>query len=192
MCKYSCPVFCPVRLLFFFRLLFLKGTAERAFFRFSSSISKRSRLFSGSSRLSNLIDSSFPKTKVQEKSSLIQKNPFSIWGYRKNTRGFRLLCVSGEKILRFMRSSGHVRQKLDEKLLALTAPWRVQEVDLQTKEMKVTLKRPHQPFWRFRCQDCDEVCPTHDQRQRQWSHLDTCGYATLIERNVSTTLRHDI
>jgi hypothetical protein len=37
-------------------------------------------------------------------------------------------------------------KELYEKLLGLTAPWSVQEVDLQIKEMKVTLKLAHQPF----------------------------------------------
>jgi transposase len=57
-------------------------------------------------------------------------------------------------------------------------------VDLQVKEMKVTLKLTHQPLWRFRCPECDEECPTHDHRQRKWRHLDTCGYVTMIEADV--------
>jgi hypothetical protein len=57
-------------------------------------------------------------------------------------------------------------KKLYEKLPGLTALWIVQEVNLQIKEMKVTLKLAHQLFWRFRCPDCDEECPTHDHRQR--------------------------
>jgi transposase len=60
----------------------------------------------------------------------------------------------------------------------------VQEVDLQVKEMKVTLKLTHQPLWRFRCPECDEECPTHDHRQRKWRHLDTCGYVTMLEAGV--------
>ncbi len=75
-------------------------------------------------------------------------------------------------------------KELYEKLLGLTAPWSDQEVDLLIKEMKVTLKLAHQPFWRFQCPDCDEECPTHDHRQRQWRHLDTCGYVTMIETAV--------
>jgi hypothetical protein len=46
-------------------------------------------------------------------------------------------------------------KELYEKLLGLSAPWSVQEVDLQVKEMKVTLKLTHQPLWRFRCPECD-------------------------------------
>ena len=75
-------------------------------------------------------------------------------------------------------------KELYQKLLGLSAPWSVQEVDLQVKEMKVTLKLTHQPLWRFRCPECDEECPTHDHRPRKWRHLDTCGYVTMIEADV--------
>ena len=46
-------------------------------------------------------------------------------------------------------------KELYEKLLGLSAPWSVQEVDLQMKEMKVTLRLTHQPLWRFRSPECD-------------------------------------
>lgn len=46
-------------------------------------------------------------------------------------------------------------KELYEKLLGLSAPWSVREVDLQIEEMKVTLKLTHQPLWRFRCPECD-------------------------------------
>jgi len=46
-------------------------------------------------------------------------------------------------------------KELYEKLLGLSAPWTVQEVDLQMKEMKVTLRLTHQPLWRFRSPECD-------------------------------------
>jgi transposase len=75
-------------------------------------------------------------------------------------------------------------KELHQKLLGLSAPWSVQEVDLQVKEMKVTLKLTYQLLWRFRCSECDEECPTHDHRQRKWRHLDTCGDVTRIEADV--------
>jgi transposase len=75
-------------------------------------------------------------------------------------------------------------KELYEKLLGLSAPWSVQEVDLQVKEMKVTLKLTHQPLWRFRCPECDEECPNPDPRQRKWRHLDICGDVTMIEADV--------
>ncbi len=62
------------------------------------------------------------------------------------------------------------------------------------KEMKVTLKLTYQPFGRFRCPVCDEECPTHDHRQLQWRHLDTCGYVTMIEAGVPRVdcLKHGV
>jgi len=52
------------------------------------------------------------------------------------------------------------------------------------KEMKVTLKLARQPFWRFRCPQCDVECPTHDHCQRQWRHLEACGYVTKFEAGI--------
>ena len=75
-------------------------------------------------------------------------------------------------------------KELYEKLLSLTAPWSVREVDLKMTEMKVTVRLAHEPKWRFRCPECDEECPTHDHRHRQWRHLDTCGFVTMIEADV--------
>jgi hypothetical protein len=31
---------------------------------------------------------------------------------------------------------------------------------------------------------CDEECSTQDHSQRQWRHLDTCGYVNKIEAGV--------
>jgi len=75
-------------------------------------------------------------------------------------------------------------KELYEKLLGLTAPWSVREVDLKMTEMKVTVRLSHDSKWRFRCPECDEECPTHDHRYRQCRHLDTCGFVTMIEADV--------
>ena len=58
-------------------------------------------------------------------------------------------------------------------------------MDLQMKEMKVTLKLTHQPVWRFRCPECDEEYPTPDHRQRKWRDLNNFGCLTMIEAGVS-------
>ena len=36
-------------------------------------------------------------------------------------------------------------------------------------------------FMAIPVQECDEECPTHDHRHRQWRHLDTCGFVTMVE-----------
>lgn len=75
-------------------------------------------------------------------------------------------------------------KELYEKLLGLKAPWRVSDVDLRMEESKVTVKLDHEPLARFQCPECGLEGSTHDHRRRQWRHLDTCGFITMIEADV--------
>jgi len=75
-------------------------------------------------------------------------------------------------------------KELYEKLLGLNAPWSVSDVDLKIEDSKVTVRLSHEPLWRFPCPECGLECPTHDHRPRQWRHLDTCGFITMIEADV--------
>ena len=90
----------------------------------------------------------------------------------------------GEENAGSKRFSDQARQKRYEKMLGLSTTWSVQVVDLQIKEMKVTLKLTHHPLWRFRCPERDEEYPTHDHRQRMRRHIDTGGYVTMIGTGV--------
>jgi transposase len=75
-------------------------------------------------------------------------------------------------------------KELYEKLLGLAAPWHVSDVDLRMEESKVTVRLGHEPLARFLCPECGLECPTHDHRSRQWRHLDTCSFVTMIEADV--------
>lgn len=75
-------------------------------------------------------------------------------------------------------------KELYEKLLGLKAPWTVSDVDLRMEESKVTVRLGHDPLARFPCPECKLEGPTHDHRPRQWRHLDTCGFITIIEADV--------
>jgi transposase len=75
-------------------------------------------------------------------------------------------------------------KELYEKLLGLKAPWFVSDVDLRMEESKVTVKLGHEPLVRFACPLCETDCPIHDHRARQWRHLDTCSFVTMIEADV--------
>lgn len=75
-------------------------------------------------------------------------------------------------------------KELYEKLLGLKAPWYVAEVDLRIEESKITVRLAHEPLMRFPCPECDQEGPTHDHRTRQWRHLDTCGFVTMIEADI--------
>ncbi|MCX7025258.1 MAG: ISL3 family transposase [Spirochaetes bacterium] len=75
-------------------------------------------------------------------------------------------------------------KELYEQLLGLKAPWRVSAVDLQMAESKVSVSLTHDPLIRFPCPECGLESPTHDHRHRQWRHLDTCGFVTMVEADI--------
>ena len=75
-------------------------------------------------------------------------------------------------------------KELYERLLGLKAPWMVGDVDLRMMESKVTVKLGHDPLAKFPCPTCGIECPVYDHRHRQWRHLDTCGFVTMIEAEV--------
>jgi len=75
-------------------------------------------------------------------------------------------------------------KELYEKILGLKPPWYVEDVELQMAECKVTVKLAHKPLVRFPCSECSEGCSVYDHRPRQWRHLDTCGFVTILEASV--------
>ena len=75
-------------------------------------------------------------------------------------------------------------KELYEKLLGLKEPWVVTDVDLQVIESKVTVAVGHAPLTQFPCPECGLPCTVHDHRHRQWRHLDSCSFVTMIEADV--------
>lgn len=75
-------------------------------------------------------------------------------------------------------------KQLYEKLLGLQAPWFVSEVDLRMDESKVTVTLSHAPFTRFSCPECGLSSPVYDHRHREWRHLDTCGFITMVKSDA--------
>jgi transposase len=75
-------------------------------------------------------------------------------------------------------------RELYEKLLGLKAPWIVTDVNLQVAESKVTVAVGHAPMTEFACPECGVLCKVHDHRRRQWRHLDSCSFVTMIDADV--------
>jgi transposase len=75
-------------------------------------------------------------------------------------------------------------QELYEKLLGLKAPWTLTDVDLQVTESKVTVTVGHTPLTQFACPECGHLCTIHDHRYREWRHLDSCSFVTMIKAKV--------
>lgn len=73
--------------------------------------------------------------------------------------------------------------KLYEALLGLEPPWHVDSVELQLDKGQVLIKVETTPqFWG--CPECEKRMHVHDYTTRQWRHLDTFQFKTIIEARV--------
>jgi transposase len=71
-----------------------------------------------------------------------------------------------------------------ERLLGLTRPWEVRDVDLALTENRVRVFVDLGDDAVLVCPECGKPCPGYDRRQRQWRHLDTMQYETLVIAEV--------
>jgi transposase len=74
-------------------------------------------------------------------------------------------------------------RELYRQILGVQAPWQVASVTLSTQEKSVTVVLEN-PESRGACPTCGASCPRHDALRRQWRHLDTCQFATVLEADV--------
>jgi transposase len=68
-------------------------------------------------------------------------------------------------------------------ILGIELPWRVERVELDAKAQRVIVFLEYQAA-ACSCPECGRECPLHDHRDRQWRHLDTCQYETLLQARV--------
>jgi len=67
------------------------------------------------------------------------------------------------------------------RILGISDPWRVERVDLQLQQGEVHVYLTHDDKPEWPCADCGASCPLYDhQAERQWRHLDTCQYRTIL------------
>jgi transposase len=71
--------------------------------------------------------------------------------------------------------------ELYRRILGIEAPWEVERVELKLKEGEVHVFLVHQDNLEWACAECGARCPLYDhQPERQWRHLDTCQYRTIL------------
>ncbi|GAB1456024.1 ISL3-like element ISEc53 family transposase [Spirochaetota bacterium] len=75
-------------------------------------------------------------------------------------------------------------RELYQKLLGISQPWNVKNVELNASEGKVTVTLDHDKGTKFKCPECNNESAVYDHRKRQWRHLDSCGFITIIEADV--------
>lgn len=75
-------------------------------------------------------------------------------------------------------------KSLYAKLLGLTPPWGVENVELKlaTGEVHIHVALPPKELWV--CPECLERAPIHDHRERVWRHLDTFQYRTFLHTRI--------
>jgi transposase len=74
-------------------------------------------------------------------------------------------------------------RKLYEQILGIMAPWQVEKVELKLESGQVLI-RVEGSSAVLVCPECGERCPAYDSDERQWRHLDTCQYRTILIAKV--------
>ena len=71
--------------------------------------------------------------------------------------------------------------ELYRRILRIEAPWQVDSVDLKLEAGEVHVRLAHRDRMDWPCPECGASCQLHDhQPERQWRHLDTCQYRTIL------------
>lgn len=69
--------------------------------------------------------------------------------------------------------------QLYARILGITDPWTVTNVELDLPQNEVRVYVEHQEQ-ALNCPECSKACPGYDKRERRWRHLDTCQYRTIL------------
>ena len=69
-------------------------------------------------------------------------------------------------------------------ILGLQSPWRVTDVELNASEGEVKVHVELEAGSKLSCPKCGISCAGYDKRLKQWRHLDTCQYKTILVAEV--------
>jgi transposase len=71
--------------------------------------------------------------------------------------------------------------ELYRRILGIEAPWFVDSVELKLDEGEIHVHLLHHDMIDWPCPECGAACKIYDhQAERQWRHLDTCQYQTIL------------
>jgi len=73
---------------------------------------------------------------------------------------------------------------LYQQILGISSPWKVSDVVLDHGLKRVLVKVDHSGETKPCCPKCGKPSPIHDHRKRQWRHLDTCQFQTILEADL--------
>ena len=66
------------------------------------------------------------------------------------------------------------------KILGVTSPWHVTDVELEASKGTVTVRVGRDSQEAVNCPHCATASPGYDSRERRWRHLDTCQFKTVL------------
>ena len=76
-------------------------------------------------------------------------------------------------------------RELYAQILGIEKPWRVGRVELRMEEGKVNVYLEHGEEGNWACSQCGQAVALYDhQPEREWRHLDTCQYQTILHAAV--------
>jgi transposase len=76
--------------------------------------------------------------------------------------------------------AGMQDRELYRQILGIESPWFVERVELQLEKGEIHVYLDHQDS-EWSCGQCGQACRLYDhQPERQWRHLDTCQYQTIL------------
>jgi len=71
--------------------------------------------------------------------------------------------------------------ELYRRILGIEAPWFVDSVELTLEAGEIHVHLRHHDMIEWPCPECGAACKLYDhQPERQWRHLDTCQYRTIL------------
>lgn len=73
---------------------------------------------------------------------------------------------------------------LYSKILDIQSPWAVVDVILDAAKREVRVQVEVAPSGKLTCPTCGAPSPRYDSKRRQWRHLDTCQYRTILDAEV--------
>jgi len=74
--------------------------------------------------------------------------------------------------------------QLYAQILGIVSPWRVTGVELASVKEEVKVMVEAEAGTLHTCPTCGTECAGYDKRRRQWRHLDTCQYKTILVADV--------
>ncbi len=74
--------------------------------------------------------------------------------------------------------------ELYRQLLGLVEPWFVDYVEMSLETQEIHVWVDHPPGAEFNCPECRKPCRMYDHVDRQWRHLDSCQFKTLVHAQV--------